>query len=483
MFKTARFVFGPASAMIFLAGMAFAQQDPGVQSASRGTGASIIPSGDTTGFAAFFTDGQMRFQSVETVSVGANIGLGPRFNSNSCVSCHAQPTIGGSGAPINPQFTFTTTSDDIVSGPIAAGNTMPSFITASGPTREARFPFLMNSNGTVDTSAPSGGVETLFTVAGRSDRGTCTSLAQPNFAAAESAGNIIFRIPTPVFGAGLVENLDDSTLLANQKTNLANSFGIAGTFNRNGNDGTITKFGWKAQNKSLHIFAGEAYNVEMGITNTLFNNERPLPEEDQLGTGLVSTCLDLNKTGYPEDTSNPLPTTATNGSATLNAAVLDDVSAFANFMRFLAPPPPGWVILNGTAVPAATIAAGKALFTSIGCATCHNPSPGTTQLSNFVPALSKQPVPAYSDFELHHMGTGFADNVSQGNAGGDQFRTAPLWGLGQRIFLDHDGRDLSVNATIDNHSSSGSEATTVITNYNNLSSTQKQELLDFLRSL
>jgi len=271
--------------------------------------------------------------------------------------------------------------------------------------------------------------------------------------------------------------LDDSTLLENQKTNLANgaSFGIAGTFNRNGNDGTITKFGWKAQNKSLHIFAGEAYNVEMGITNELFNNERPLPEEDQLGTGLPASCLNISGNGYPEDTSNP--------TLTPNAAVLDDVSAFANFMRFLAPPPPGQVILNGSPVPASTIAAGEAVFNSIGCNVCHNPTLGPTQVSNFVPALSSQTFSPFSDFEVHHMGTGFADNVSQGNAGGDQFRTAPLWGLGQRIFLDHDGRNLTVPASIQNHEANGSEANSVITNFNNLNSTQKQELIDFLRSL
>ena len=468
MFTKAKFASGLASAMIFLAGAAFAQQDPGVQSANRGTGATIInPSNDPNGFTAFFEDGQTRFAAVEDVSALPNNGLGPRFNSNSCISCHAQPASGGSGAAVNPQFEFASNG-------VASGNTTPSFITANGPTREARFPFFFNSNGSVNTSAPNGGVEDLFTVSGRTDRGTCTSLAQPNFTAAENAGNIIFRIPTPTFGAGLVENLDDSTLLTNQQANIKNSFGISGTFNHNGNDGTITRFGWKAQNKSLHIFTGEAYNVEMGISNLLFQQDRPLPEEE-LATGLPASCLNLTGTGYPEDASNP--------NATPNAAVLDDVSAFANFMRFLAPPPPGPVVLNGATVPAATIAAGKAIFSSIGCATCHNPSPGNTQVSNLVPALSKQPVPAYSDFEIHHMGNGFADNVSQGGAGGDQFRTAPLWGLGQRIFLDHDGRDLNLNAAIQNHGSPGSEASAVITNYDNLNSTQKQELLDFLRSL
>jgi CxxC motif-containing protein (DUF1111 family) len=163
--------------------------------------------------------------------------------------------------------------------------------------------------------------------------------------------------------------------------------------------------------------------------------------------------------------------------------VLDDVSAFANFMRFLAPPATGPVVLNGSQVPASAIAAGSALFNSIGCATCHNPSPGTTQVSNFAPALSNVQVNSFSDLEIHNMGTRLADNVSQGNAGGDQFRTAPLWGLGQRIFLLHDGRTTNVYNAIQFHRSNNSEATTVVNNFNKLTPAQQQQLLDFLRSL
>ena len=469
MIKTARVasVFA-LLVVLFLAGTAFAQTDPGVQSGNRGTGATIIsPANDPNGFIAFFQDGLVRFQELENVSNAANVGLGPRFNSNQCSSCHSQPAIGGSGPAVNPQFAFA-------GSPVAPDNTTPYFITANGPTREARFPFFFNANGTANTSAANGGVEDLFTVTGRSDAGSC-SLTQPSFAAAEAANNIIFRIPTPVFGAGLIENLDDSTLLKNQATNLNNRFGIAGAFNRNGNDGTITRFGWKAQNKSLHIFAGEAYNVEMGISNELFTQDRPLPGEDQQSTGLPANCLNLGGKGYPEDTSNP--------TSTPNAAVLDDVSAFANFMRFLAPPPTGGVVLNGSSVSAASIATGSSLFSAIGCATCHNPTPGTTQVSNFVPALSNAPVNAFSDIEVHHMGTGLADNVSQGAAGGDQFRTAPLWGLGQRIFLLHDGRTTNLITAIQDHASHGSEATTVEENFFDLNSTQQQEVLDFLRSL
>jgi len=452
--------------------MLLGQTDPGVQSGNRGTGAALASTlaNDNPGILAFFNDGLARFQDVEAVSGGANNGLGPRFNSNSCSSCHAQPAVGGTGAATNPQFAFAGSS-------VAPKDATPSFITANGPTREARFPFFFNSNGTANTGAPNGGVEDLFTVSGRSDAGSC-SLAQPSFAAAQAANNIIFRIPTPVFGAGLIENLDDSTLLSNQKKNLSNNFGISGTFNHNGNDGTITRFGWKAQNKSLHIFAGEAYNVEMGISNLLFTQDRPLPGEDGGGnsglTGLPANCLNLSGSGYPEDSSNP---------ASSGAAVLDDVSAFANFMRTLAPPPTGSVVLNGNTVPASSISNGAALFSSIGCATCHNTSPGSTQKSNITGGLSNAPVNAFSDIEIHHMGTGLADNVSQGGAGGDQFRTSPLWGLGQRIFLLHDGRTTSLLRAINDHASNGSEANTVEQNFDNLSTSQQQDLLNFLRSL
>jgi CxxC motif-containing protein (DUF1111 family) len=471
MLKTIRLAAAFTTAVLFLAGMTEAQTDPGVQSGNRGTGAALssVLANDNAGILTFFNDGLGRFQEIESVSGGANNGLGPRFNSNSCSSCHAQPAIGGSGPASNPQAQF-------ISSGVAPKDAMPYFITSTGPTVEARFPFYFNKNGSANTSSPNGGVEDLFTVTGRSDAGAC-SLTQPSFSAAQAANNIIFRIPTPVFGAGLVENLDDSTLLSNIAINLNNRLGISGAFNHNGNDGTISRFGWKAQNKSLHIFTGEAYNVEMGITNLLFPQDRPLPGEDGGGasglTGFPSTCLNLAG-GYPEDTNNPGQT---------GSAILDDVSAFANFMRGLAPPPTGSVVLNGATVAASSISNGASLFSSIGCATCHNPTPGTTQKSKITGSLGSAPVNAYSDFEIHHMGTTLTDNVAQGGAGGDQFRTAPLWGLGQRIFLLHDGRTTSLLTAIEDHDSRGSEATTVEGNFDNLNSSQQQDLLNFLRSL
>jgi CxxC motif-containing protein (DUF1111 family) len=480
---TARRLLPAGVLALALSSPILAQTDPGVRSGAingqtGATATSPLPLSSVTantpqGISEFFQNGLTRFQEVEVVSGGANNGLGPRFNFNQCAGCHAQPAIGGSSAATNPEFT-------VVSSGVAssATNTVPSFLTANGPTREARFPFFFTSSGGANTSAPNGGVEDLYTVAGRSDAGSC-SLQQPSFAAAQQANDIIFRIPTPLFGDGLLENLDDSTLLNNQTSQANNGLGISGTFNHNGNDGTIARFGWKAQNKSVELFAGEAYNVEMGITNEIFQNERPLPGEDQQGTGLPASCLNLSGSGYPEDATNFAPQTTSSDTFAENAQIPSDVVQFAMFMRLLAPPIPSTTTPGG----ASAISQGASLFSEIGCAVCHTPSLGATQASNVTASLGGATVNPYTDLEIHHMGTGLTDNVSQGTAGGDQFRTAPLWGLGQRIFFLHDGRTSNLLTAIQDHASSGSEATEVIENFDDLSTSQEQDILDFLRSL
>lgn len=474
---------------------ASAQTDPGVQSASRGTGVALSSVASDNGLQAFFTDGLDRFQSVFSVSGSPNNnGLGPRFNFNQCAGCHAFPAVGGSARQQNPQFlalgSCASVSDlsraptSIVSagqepplqkGTIACSstNSLP-FITSSGPTVEALFPFFLNSNGTANTNAPNGQVEDIFTVSGRPDGATNCSLKQPPFSTAMTANDLVFRIPTPLFGLGLIENLDASTLLPNRANNLNNSFGVTGTFNHSAIDGTITVFGWKAQGRSLQAFAGAEEDVQMGVTNLLFPTERALQDVD--AGELPATCLNLSGTGYPEDYFHP-------DTVSGNASVLDDLSAVANFAHLLAPPVTGGVVLNGVAASATSIANGRALFISTGCAVCHNPTIGSTLDSNITSSLSNATAAAFSDLEIHHMGVGLEDNITQSQAGSDQFRTAPLWGLGQRIFLMHDGRATNLLTAISAHSSSGSEANAVVTNFNNLNATQKQDVLNFLRSL
>jgi len=241
---------------------------------------------------------------------------------------------------------------------------------------------------------------------------------------------------------------------------------LSGNANRSANDGTITRFGWKAQNKSLLLFAGEAYNVEMGITNQLF------PQERDETPGCV-----FNAT--PEDTLNFTPDATTNSNT--NTGVISDIEAFANFMRMLAPPTP--------APDTPSTMNGRAIFAKIGCAFCHTPSFTTGKMitsgSSTSPsaALSNQPVNPFSDLLVHHMGRDLADGITQGGAGPDEFRTAPLWGVGQRIFFLHDGRTTNLVEAIEAHRSRGSEANKIIERFNRLSTKQQQDIINFLRSL
>jgi len=159
--------------------------------------------------------------------------------------------------------------------------------------------------------------------------------------------------------------------------------------------------------------------------------------------------------------------------------------AFSNFMRFLAPPAPSMRGIPGNPSPQ-SISNGQALFSQIHCDLCHTPAMQTAP-SAFTSALSNQSAALFSDLLVHHMGAGLADNISQGSAGPDEFRTAPLWGLGQRLFFLHDGRATPANGglltAIEDHSGSGSEANSVIGIFQQLTDQQKQDLLNFLRSL
>jgi CxxC motif-containing protein (DUF1111 family) len=471
-----RIVLGTSLMVLACAGAAigqFAVHDPGVRGGSVDAGQPLASVAQTPGATEFFNNGFGRFQEIESVQGGTNNGLGPRFNSNQCSSCHAQPNVGGSSPSLNAYPAIGPNPQTQVYNLDGGQNTLPPFITPDGPVREARFKFFLNSNGTL-SNTPDGGVHDLFVITGRSDAGSC-NIAQPDFKDNLALGNVIFRIPTPLFGAGLIENIADETILANMNSNVAlkQSLGISGHPNHNGNDGTVSRFGWKAQNKSLELFSGEAYNVEMGVTNELFPNERPSPDEELSG-GLPASCK-LNPT--PEDTSN-FNVAQNSDPAAQNAQVPADIVQFAMFMRLLAPPTRSTTNPGG----ATSIANGRTDFMTAGCNLCHTPTLKTAQ-SSFTPGLDRVDAHLFSDLLVHHMGAKLADGVSQGTAGPDEFRTAPLWGLGQRIFFLHDGRTTDLLEAIRQHRSQGSEANGVISRFYQLTPSQQQDLLNFLRSL
>lgn len=462
-------------------------RDPGPRGGAAGAGGYYPTLNSTEQY--YFTQAQTRFQEIDSVSGNlageTGSGLGPTFNGNSCTMCHAQPAVGGSSpGPTSPQNPIPNPQVALASLD-GALNVVPPFIMANGPVREARF-ITVNAQPGGDLD---GGVHGLYTIAGRTDADGC-ALKQPNFAQELAEHNVIFRIPTPLFGLGLVENTPDATLQANLAANASQktALGIGGVLNTSANDGTVTKFGWKAQNKSLLMFSGEAYNVEIGVTNEIFPNER-------------STAAGCVLNGTPEDATNL--TNPTGGSTVGTASEMSsDIVNFAAFMRLSAPPAP--------APLSASAQIGQALFTTVGCAMCHSPSL-QTGLSPYT-GMSNVVYHPYSDFALHHMGSNLADGVVQGNAGPDMFRTAPLWGVGQRLFFLHDGRTSDLLQAIEAHFSSGSvctdtrssvqftangvsfqpssqtqacgsEANTVINRFNALTPAQKQEILNFLRSL
>jgi cytochrome c553 len=415
--------------------------DPGPRTGTAGAGGTLP---------GMTSDQQTQFPGYRNVFAEVNnvfpnpIGLGPGYDADDCGTCHSHPAGGGSSPKTNPLF-----NQYLLSGAV---NVMPSFITASGPVVNARSPMMS------DGVTPDGHVQQLFVVTGRTDAPNCTA-TQPDFASEQAANNLIFRQTTPLFGEGLMEIVQNADILANMTANQAakQALGINGHPSI-APDGSISRFGWKAQGRSLILFAGEAYNIEEGITNELSPNE----------INQTPSCL---TNAISEDHTNFTQFRAHNFDG--------DPEDLGNFIRFLAPPTP--------ATPGASQINGQAQFNNIGCVLCHTTSFKTPQAA--IPALNQITLNLFSDMLVHHMGSCLADNIEQGNVMGDEFRTAPLWGVGQRIFFMHDGRTTDIVQAIQLHSCAAnsqygaSEANGVINNFNSLTVTNQQDLVNFLRSL
>jgi CxxC motif-containing protein (DUF1111 family) len=347
-----------------------------------------------------FVAGRDDFLEVEE----ADEGLGPIFNGLSCAQCHSVPTLGGSGSVMEM--------------------------------RAGRLDGLGNF-----VEPPGGSLINLFSLPPH----TAQEVIPPD------ANVIAFRRPIPLFGAGLVEMIPDSAILA-----LVNQAGkppgVAGRANLVIDVGTSTarvgRFGWKAQMSTLRAFAAGAYRDEMGIANELF------PEENAPnGNASLLPLVDI----VPDPEDFPDPITRRSG-----------VDNFTNFMRFLAPPPRGAIT--------ASVQQGEAIFSQIGCASCHTPVLMTG--ANAHPAFDRKPVPLFSDLLLHDVGTG--DGIGQGSARPNEIRTPALWGLQVRAPFLHDGRAATMEQAILLH---GNEAATVRSDFLGLTESEKQALLDFLGSL
>ncbi len=259
------------------------------------------------------------------------------------------------------------------------------------------------------------------------------------------------RQSTPLFGLGLIEAIPDEIILRNALR--PPSDGIRGHAVKVMDVATgkirVGKFGWKCQQADLLTFAGDAYVNEMGITSRLFPTENA-PNGDLAKLAVFDLVAD------PEDTVDPLTGRG-------------DIDAAASFMRLLAPPQP---------LPLTQSASqGRQIFSQLNCAVCHVPTMTTGR--HAVLALSQKQVNLYSDLLVHDMGR-LGDGIVQGEAGAREMRTAPLWGLRASAPYLHDGRAPNIDVAIMAHDG---EAKASRERYQKLSTTQKQQLLDFLKSL
>jgi CxxC motif-containing protein (DUF1111 family) len=255
----------------------------------------------------------------------------------------------------------------------------------------------------------------------------------------KSATAVSERQPPSLFGMGLVAAIPDETLVALAAAEQAGGE-VAGHVNQAG--GRVGRFGDKAQFPTLEAFVADALRNELGITNP------SLPDEKPIGQAAGPAC-DLRSD--PED----------DGSA---------VSMLVDFVSMTAPPPRGPV--------GAAERRGEAIFAEVGCASCHTPSLRTGPSP--IAALADQDVPLYSDLLLHDLGEGLADGIQQGQAGGSEWRTAPLWGIGRRLWFLHDGRATDLRTAVELH---GGEAKDARDRLFKRKRDDLQDLLTFLRSL
>jgi CxxC motif-containing protein (DUF1111 family) len=266
------------------------------------------------------------------------------------------------------------------------------------------------------------------------------------------ANTTALRITPALYGSGLIEAIPDAAIIAN--ANLPKPAGVGGrvaiiTDVATG-ESRVGRFGWKAQHATLLGFSGDALNNEIGITNRLYPKAAAPDGNEALLAEFVSPSAPI------EDQPNPV-------------TGLSEIDRLANYLRFLGPVAP--------APATAESQAGQALFASLGCVSCHTPSLGTGP--NPIAALSNQTAHLYSDLLLHDMGS-LNDGIAQGDAGPNEMKTAPLWGVRAKTVFLHDGRAATLDAAILDHAGEGEAASTA---YSRLNLSERQELLAFLRTL
>ncbi len=384
-------------------------------------------------------------------STSARDGLGPVYNALSCGSCHFQD---GRGQP--PE------SGEMVS--MLVRLSVPGEGAHGGPRLEPTYGEQLQPRSILGVPAEGGTELGWEEVPGSYADGTPYSLRRPVLAFRElmfgpMADDVMtsLRVAPPVYGLGLLEAIPEEAILARSDPDDRDGDGISGRANRvwdaERSETVLGRFGWKANQPNLRQQTAGAFLGDIGITSSIF----PMRECGPMQSECMS-AIDGGEDGLPE----------------LSDAFLDFVVFYGRTLSV-----PGRRDADDPQV-----LEGRALFRTVGCASCHVPEQRTGPSD--IAVLADQRIWPYTDLLLHDMGEGLADHRPDFLASGSEWRTPPLWGIGllravnRHDFLLHDGRARGFAEAILWH---GGEAEAAREAFVTMSASERAALVRFLESL
>jgi CxxC motif-containing protein (DUF1111 family) len=386
----------------------------------------------------------------------ARDGLGPLFNTNGCQNCHIKD---GRGHPPEPNA-------------ISATSMLVRLSIESGPGDEATLQRLgvvaepVYGGQLQDMAVPGIPPEGKLRIDYQTRQvqfadGTTLELRQPSlnisqlgYGPLHADVKMSARVAPPMIGLGLLEAISEATLLSHADAEDRDGDGISGRANYVWDDAlektVLGRFGWKAGQPSLNQQNAHAFAGDMGLTSHLLADDCS-PSQ--------SACRMAVNGGAPEVSEHIL-------------------GLVLFYSRNLGVP-------ARRKVNDQQVLAGKALFQQASCHSCHTPSM-TTAADAAEPELANQLIRPYSDLLLHDMGEGLADNRTEFQASGREWRTPPLWGIGLTEVVNghtqflHDGRARNLLEAIAWHGGEAEAAKQAVLQFDHK---QRTALLAFLQSL
>jgi len=363
-------------------------------------------------------------------STTARDGLGPLFNAQSCIACHAS---GGRGKSLleNPDSVSTILKlgqriDDAIAAHPQLGRQLQTRAIYPHAVAERSLGAYFPGEGSLGVYADP--AEITF------GDGTTLTLLEPNYdVAADDSSNLLtsVRIAPALVGLGLLEAIPVEALAALEDPTDADGDGVSGRIHwrGNGDSRAAGRFGWKALHPTVAEQTSAAFAEDIGISNPLYP---------------MQNCTDRQVACKAQQNGND-----PDAGVEIVQPIFDRVVFFATH---IAPPP--------AADMTPQIAQGRRLFDRAGCADCHTPS-HTIDVVNAEGGQQAEAIWPYTDLLVHDIGDGLADSLPEGDVSGREWRTPPLWGLGRSLAINdetgllHDGRARSVAEAVAWHGGEG----------------------------